>query len=127
MALQKCGNTSVRSYFDKRKATEPKARHLFRQIISGLHAMHAVGMYHRDLKPNNIQLTVPEGIIQLIDFGESVFSDEPTKNFHGGEGYSTPEIESGKPYRPSMMDVWVLGVTLYRMRFTVKPFGRRFK
>ena len=87
--------------------------------------MHNSGMFHRDLKPNNLLLTMPQGIVHIIDFGESIFSNKPTLDFDGAEGYSTPESVTSVPYIPSLMDVWVLGVTLYRMRFDVKPFGRR--
>ena len=124
IALQKCGNTSVRTMFDKIKENEDDARYIFKQVVSAVMAMHNSGMYHRDLKPNNIQLTVPLMKVELIDFGESIFSNAPTRDFTGAEGYSTPESESGKLYKPSLMDVWVLGVTLFRMRFDIKPFGR---
>ena len=124
IALQRCGNTSVRMYFNTIKANEFDARFIFKQVVSAILAMHNAGMYHRDLKPNNMQMTMPLMYIQMIDFGESVFSDEPRLDFKGAEGYSTPEAESDQEYTPSLMDVWVLGITLYRMKFVKKPFGR---
>jgi len=43
-------------------------RELIRQVLVGLSALHSVGIVHRDVKPENLLITV-EGIVKIIDFG----------------------------------------------------------
>ena len=50
----------------------------FRDIVAGLAYLHAEGIIHRDIKPQNILLTA-DGIAKIADFGAAVFIE-------GGEG-----------------------------------------
>jgi hypothetical protein len=45
-----------------------QARITIRQVISGIEAVHAVDLVHRDLKLENIGVT-KEGVVKLLDFG----------------------------------------------------------
>ena len=38
------------------------------QILQGLEAIHAAGVIHRDLKPQNIFLA-NDGLVKIMDFG----------------------------------------------------------
>merc|ERR1711959_473310 len=41
---------------------------VMKQMLQGLAALHSVGIVHRDVKPDNLLITV-EGEIKFIDFG----------------------------------------------------------
>lgn len=123
MALEKCGNITIRAFYKDKNATENEARYLFRQVALGVAALHKAGIYHRDLKPDNMQMTIPDGHVQLIDFGVSIMNDSPKRDFTGASGYNVPEILLDQSYRPSLMDVWSLAISIYRTRFNFKPFG----
>ena len=61
-----------------------------RQIASGLHAAHEVGVVHRDLKPANILIDV-EDHAQITDFGIARGTTAP-------EAPATVDQHPGKPF-----------------------------
>ena len=61
---------SATSRFDLRRAIEE-----FRSLARGLHALHEVGVLHRDVKPANI-IIGPEGEPHLVDLGLATQLDD---------------------------------------------------
>ncbi len=60
------------------KLSEPEARLYYTQVIAALSYMHAAGVVHRDIKPQNVLLAAIEenwakNQIKLVDFGLSNF------------------------------------------------------
>jgi serine/threonine protein kinase len=102
--------------------TIPTAKSIIRQILSGLKFIHANGIVHTDLKPENIMLTKPESectddtvTIKIADFGSSVFEDESSKvKTFGTNGYISPEalLKVGFSY-PT--DIWSLGCIVFEL------------
>ncbi|WP_164716023.1 serine/threonine-protein kinase [Streptomyces sp. WAC 06738] len=77
---------------------------------AALQALHAVGVVHRDLKPQNVLL--PADGIQVIDFGISHATDlTRTRLTLGTLAYIAPEQARGEPATPAC-DVYALGATL---------------
>ena len=98
------------------------------QLGSALSFMHGKGMLHLDVKPANAMVK-DDGTVVLIDFGLSkqyAANGEPessTKVGAGTPGYAPLEQASyreGKGF-PTMMDVYALGGTLYKMLMGQRP------
>jgi serine/threonine protein kinase/Tfp pilus assembly protein PilF len=108
------------------------------QIASALAATHAVGIIHRDIKPDNVMLR-RDGIVKVLDFGLAKLTRErqtaetdslaPTQDFihteigvvMGTAQYMSPEQARGLLV-DSRTDVWSLGCVLYEMIAGRQPF-----
>ncbi len=84
---------------------------VFRQLLEGLRAIHAKGILHRDLKPDNVLITTDaDGMphVIIMDFGiakqlESATSEE-TRNLTRGAALGTPYYMSPEhvfPVKPA--------------------------
>jgi Tol biopolymer transport system component len=89
--------------------------------IAGLAAIHAAGIVHRDVKPDNI-LRMDDGRLVLSDFG--LATDLPNSTmvsvFVGTPHYMAPEVREGDP-ATARSDVWSLGVVLHEIFFGKRP------
>lgn len=63
------------------------------QIASGIADIHAAGVIHRDIKPNNMKISA-EGVIKIFDFGlsRSEGVNSRTEGFKGTHGFAAPEL-----------------------------------
>ncbi len=100
----------------------PEAIQITIAICQGLEAVHAAGVLHRDVKPENIFLHEAGGDVvpKLIDFGlarsaESKGRITQTGNAIGTPGYMAPEQARGLSDIDHRADLHALGVTLYEM------------
>ncbi|MER5634548.1 serine/threonine-protein kinase [Streptomyces nitrosporeus] len=93
-------------------------------LAEGLAAVHAHGVVHRDLKPQNVILS-PQGP-QLIDFGiargfdQTVLTREGMAS--GTPGFAAPEVVLRNEAGPAA-DVFALGATLAYAVTGRPPFG----
>ena len=120
---------SVQSALEERgRSEEPAARQLFGQLVSALAHAHARGVFHRDVKPENLLLD-ERGGLKLTDFGLCAFADRQlgadglTATACGSPAYVAPEILLKKRYDPGMADVWSCGVVLFSLTAGYLPFN----
>ena len=102
------------SDIDADRVLDPlRLRHALQELVSGLMALHAAGLVHRDLKPQNVLVT-EEGRVVILDFGLAVSNDEPHRaELAGTLAYMAPEQLLGLPLTPAT-DWYALGVVLYQ-------------
>jgi len=72
-------------YITRRGALpEPQARDILRQTIAILTEVHEAGVFHRDIKDENMLIDADTGRIRLIDFGSAAFArGNPYTSFGG--------------------------------------------
>ena len=100
---------------------------IFRQMVAGLSAIHAAGVIHRDIKPNNVMLDYsgPELCLSIMDFGlarlhESEVTIGTGSLVAGTPGYMAPEVLRGQG--PSQAtDLFALGVLLHQVLTGERP------
>ncbi len=83
----------------------------FIQAAQGLHAMHNMGYVHCDIKPNNI-LRTEDGVVKVIDFGQSCKIGTIKERIQGTPDYIAPEQVHRRPVSHKT-DIFNLGATIY--------------
>ena len=116
----------------------PRALAVLVQICDGLGAAHAVGVVHRDLKPDNV-IVVPTSdgaeMVKLLDFGvaklvnrddEDVGFETQAGSVIGTPAYMSPEQAGGMAV-DQRSDIYSLGAIMYEL-FCGEPLfrGRSF-
>ncbi len=67
-----------------------ECKDLFAPVLEGLCHIHAMGIVHRDISPDNLMFT-GEGQLKLIDFGAAGKKAGKKERRTGKEGYAPPE------------------------------------
>ena len=98
------------------------------QTARALSRAHAVGVVHRDVKPDNIFLVAQPGgriLVKLLDFGIAEMADaggEASDQIVGTPEYIAPEIIFGTGRASARSDVYALGVVAFECLTGRCPF-----
>lgn len=128
---------------------DEQCRHWFRDMILGIEyckrrtfllslsrtrltsatAVHAQGIIHRDIKPDNCLVT-EDDVLKITDFGVSEMfekdSDMHTYKSAGSPAFMPPElcVAQHDKIDGKAADLWSMGVTLFCLHFGKIPFER---
>ncbi|MGK7879571.1 MAG: GUN4 domain-containing protein [Crocosphaera sp.] len=107
---------------------EASALLIIQQIGEALSYIHSIGFLHRDVKPNNILLSI--NITKLIDFGiarEFTAGETRTHTNYRTDGYAPPEQYEERAKRDIYTDVYALAATLYNLLTDQVPLPANFR
>ena len=99
----------------RREVMLPLLLHVARETLVGLEHVHAIGLVHRDVSPQNIFVTY-DGDVKLLDFGVAKASDSSVHTsvgtLKGKLGYMSPEQVLGQ-HVDMRTDIFAMGVLLW--------------
>lgn len=97
-------------YFSKMKMSMPalEVKLLTYQLFRSLTYIHALGICHRDIKPQNLLLDPRTGVLKLCDFGSAkiLVPDEPNVSYICSRYYRAPELIFGATDYTTKIDIW---------------------
>ncbi|HBP22509.1 MAG TPA: hypothetical protein DEA08_32610 [Planctomycetes bacterium] len=128
LALEYMGGGSLQDVLDKQGRLDlPQAVGVARRVLRGLAAVHAQGVVHRDVKPDNVLLDRRRRP-KLADFSMARHKDHrkitATGTILGTADYMSPEQFSGKG-ADLRADLYAVGAMLYHMVAGKPPYQGR--
>ncbi len=131
------GGTSLRAVMDAGVIDPARALRIIRQVLDALEHAHAHGIIHRDVKPENVIVSVDEltgdDVVKVLDFGVAKLVDDTRKllgeakltqvgfELFGSPHYVAPEVVVGNPV-DARADLYSAGAVLFEMLAGVPPF-----
>jgi tetratricopeptide (TPR) repeat protein len=125
VTLELATGGSLRNWLRDEKTPRAAVRALteklgdIRALSAGLAAIHAVGITHRDVTPQNV-LRMADGRIVLTDFGLAIEHDDKTTLLGGTPAYLPPEVLRGER-SDQRSDVFQLGMIAHEILYGVRP------
>lgn len=119
----------IMAYCDANNLSLQKRLELFRKVCEAVHHAHTNLVVHRDLKPDNIVVTLA-GEPKLLDFGIAKILNPNLARVVAVTGpairlmtpeYASPEQVRGQPIS-TLSDVYSLGVLLYELLSGHRPY-----
>ncbi|KAF4617149.1 hypothetical protein D9613_005994 [Agrocybe pediades] len=137
LGLHSCFQTETRVYFvmeyvsggdlmlhiQRKQFSLRQAKFYASEVLLALEYFHANGIIYRDLKLDNILLTL-DGHVKVGDYGlckEEMWYGQTTSTFCGTPEFMAPEILLEQRYGRAV-DWWAFGVLTYEMLLGQSPF-----
>lgn len=137
LGLHSCFQTETRIYFvmeyvsggdlmlhiQRKQFSLRQAKFYASEVLLALEYFHQNGIIYRDLKLDNILLTL-DGHVKVADYGlckEDMWYGNTTSTFCGTPEFMAPEILLEQRYGRAV-DWWAFGVLMYEMLLGQSPF-----
>ncbi|CAH9130572.1 unnamed protein product [Cuscuta epithymum] len=127
IVLEYCRGGDLSMYIQQRngKIPEATAKHFMQQLASGLKVLRENNLIHRDLKPQNLLLSVNDdnAVLRIADFGfaRSLQPRGLAETLCGSPLYMAPEIMQLQKY-DAKADLWSVGAILFQLVTGRTPF-----
>jgi serine/threonine-protein kinase len=132
LLLERLVGETLGALLERGRLPVNEACRITREVLVVLGSAHAVGVLHRDLKPDNVFLeSASDGPrVRVLDFGLALVMDAAgglnrrtrTGMLLGTPGYLSPEqVRDAKRVGPAA-DLWAVGVMLYEMLTGAQAF-----
>ncbi len=125
IAMQYVAGRTLKQELDAHGPFDPAdAVRITSQILRGLAAIHAAGIIHRDIKPQNVLLG-RDGAVRVTDFGVAHYPLHGALTTHGTTvgtaSYMAPEQARGAALS-AQTDLYAVGVVLFELLTGRLPF-----
>jgi len=132
LAMELLVGESLEARMARLPLTLPEVASVGRQIAEALDAAHALGVVHRDVKPDNVFVLAGDGPmeVKVLDFGFAKITDRFAEDglrtannaLLGSPLYMAPEQVRSTRGVDARADLWSLGVVLYELLVGRAPF-----
>ncbi|QDZ18753.1 mitogen-activated protein kinase [Chloropicon primus] len=94
---------------------EEKVKNYMYQLIKAMDHMHSNGIFHRDVKPENI--LIMDDMLKVADFGScrGIYSKQPYTEYISTRWYRAPECILTDGYYTYKMDMWGVGCVFFEI------------
>ena len=94
---------------------EEKVKSYMYQLIKAMDHMHSNGIFHRDVKPENI--LIMDNMLKVADFGScrGIYSKQPYTEYISTRWYRAPECILTDGYYTYKMDMWGVGCVFFEI------------